>query len=62
MDRLGADVDKVAAALSPLIGLAVEGVDGDQIPDADRERALAGLRAAAGVSSLADAVAARAAA
>ena len=58
MDRLGADVHKVAADLSPLIGLAMEG---DQIPDSDRERALAGLRAAAGVSSLADAVAARAA-
>ena len=61
MDRLGADVDKVASDLSPLIGLALEG-DVDQIPDADRERALAGLRAAAGVTSLADAVAARAAA
>jgi len=58
-DRLGADVDKVAAALAPLIGAAV---DGDRVPDADRERALAGLRAAAGVASLADAVAARAAA
>jgi hypothetical protein len=62
MDRLDADVDRVAAALSPLIGLAVEGVDGDPIPEGDRERALAGLRAAAGVSSLADAVCARAAA
>jgi len=59
MDRLGADVDKVAETLSPLIGLAF---DGEQIPDSDRERALAGLRAAAGVSSLADAVSARAAA
>ena len=59
MDRLGADVDKVAADLSPLIGLALEG---DQIPEVDRERALAGLRAAAGVTSLADAVSARAAA
>jgi GTP-binding protein EngB required for normal cell division len=59
MDRLGADVDKVASDLSPLIGLAL---DGDDIPDADRERALAGLRAAAGVSSLADVVSARAAA
>jgi GTP-binding protein EngB required for normal cell division len=63
MDRLGADVDKVASDLSPLIGLALDGeANMDQIPDADRERALAGLRAAAGVSSLADAVAARAAA
>ncbi|HEX4788654.1 MAG TPA: hypothetical protein VH372_09355, partial [Actinospica sp.] len=58
-DRLGADVDKVAVALAPMIGT---GVEGGEVPDADRERALAGLRAAAGVSSLADAVAARAAA
>jgi len=58
-DRLGADVDKVAAVLAPMIGA---GTEEQQVPDADRERALAGLRAAAGVSSLADAVAARAAA
>ncbi|HWG24495.1 GTPase [Actinospica sp.] len=56
-DRLAADVDRAAAELAPLIGAPPEG---DQIPDNDRERALAGLRAAAGVSSLADAVAARA--
>jgi GTP-binding protein EngB required for normal cell division len=56
-DRLGADVARAAAALAPLVGTAPEG---DQIPDADRERALAGLRAAAGVASLADAVSARA--
>jgi hypothetical protein len=55
-DRLAADVASAGAALAPLIGVAP---DGDQIPEADRERALAGLRAAAGVSSLADAVAAR---
>lgn len=55
-DRLGADVDRAAAELAPLIGVAP---DGDPIPDNDRERALAGLRAAAGVSSLADAVCAR---
>jgi GTP-binding protein EngB required for normal cell division len=55
-DRLGADVDRAAVELAPLIGVAP---DGDQIPDNDRERALAGLRAAAGVSSLADAVSAR---
>ena len=59
MDRLSADVDQAAADLAPLVGGAV---DTAQISDADRERALAGLRAAAGVSSLADAVAARAAA
>jgi GTP-binding protein EngB required for normal cell division len=58
-DRLAADVDRVAADLAPLIGVAP---DGDRITDTDRERALAGLRAAAGVSSLADAAAARAAA
>ena len=57
-DRLGADVDRVAAELAPMIGT---GDEETQLPDADRERALAGLRAAAGVSSLADAVAARAA-
>ena len=62
MDRLGADVHKVAADLSPLIGYCADAAEADQIPDSDRERALAGLRAAAGVSSLADAVAARAAA
>jgi GTP-binding protein EngB required for normal cell division len=58
-DRLAADVDRVAADLAPLIGVAP---DREQIPDGDREHALAGLRAAAGVSSLADAVCARAAA
>jgi len=58
-DRLGADVDRAGAELAPLIGVAP---DGDQIPDNDRERALAGLRAAAGVSNLADAVSARTAA
>jgi GTP-binding protein EngB required for normal cell division len=58
-DRLGADVNQAAAELAPLIGLVP---DADQIADSDRERALAGLRAAAGVSSLADAVAARTAA
>ncbi len=76
-DRLGADADRVAASLAPLLGSvplaeaattltdtgsivlgAPEPVD--QVSDADRERALAGLRAAAGVASLADAVAARA--
>jgi GTP-binding protein EngB required for normal cell division len=57
-DRLGADVDRVAAALCPLVGV---GPLDEQVSDAERERALAGLRAAAGVSSLADAVAARAA-
>ena len=57
-DRLGADVDKVAAGLGVLIGA---GPVDEQVSDAERERALAGLRAAAGVSSLADAVAARAA-
>ncbi len=57
-DRLGADVDKIATGLAPLVGA---GPVEQQIPDAERERALAGLRAAAGVSSLADAVAARAA-
>ena len=56
-DRLAADVDRAAADLAPLIGVTP---DGNQIPDADRERALSGLRAAAGVTSLADAVAARA--
>ena len=111
-DRLGADVDRAAAALAPLITTGVLGVvenagvtaqiskPGDaaqdsprsapatapttaqhagpntsdaasdttqqtvdnQIADSDRERALAGLRAAAGVASLADAVSARAAA
>jgi GTP-binding protein EngB required for normal cell division len=74
-DRLGADVAKVAVTLAPLINAGVEtagiegaGVEGaerglsGEVPDADRERTLAGLRAAAGVSSLADAVAARAAA
>lgn len=57
-DRLGADVDRVAADLAPMIG---SGPEQAQVQDADRERALAGLRAAAGVASLADAVAARAA-
>jgi GTP-binding protein EngB required for normal cell division len=75
-DRLGADVDRAALALAPLLGnptvagpaptptdtgsivLGPEPVD--QVSDADRERALAGLRAAAGVASLADAVADRA--
>ena len=112
-DRLGADVDRAAAALAPLITTGVIGVVetagvtalipeaadaaqdsprsapatapttaqhagpntshaaapdtaqqvvDNQIPDSDRERALAGLRAAAGVASLADAVSARAAA
>jgi GTP-binding protein EngB required for normal cell division len=75
-DRLGADVDRVAAGLAALLGPApaagpvsgatdtgsiVPGTEPyEQISDADRERALAGLRAAAGVASLADAVAARA--
>lgn len=61
-DRLGADVDRVAAELAPLIGPGGLTEQDAQVPDAERERALAGLRAAAGVSSLADAVAARAAA
>ncbi|WP_051451525.1 GTPase [Actinospica robiniae] len=75
-DRLGADVDRVATDLSPLLGAPAAGgpapaptdtgtiVPGprpvDQVSDGDRERALSGLRAAAGVASLADAVAARA--
>lgn len=75
-DRLGADVDRIAVDLGPLLGaLAVAGTAPsatdtgsillgpepvDQVSDSERERALAGLRAAAGVASLADAVAARA--
>lgn len=58
-ERLGADVDKIAADLALLVGSSTAD---RQISDAERERALAGLREAAGVSSLADAVAARAAA
>jgi GTP-binding protein EngB required for normal cell division len=57
-DRLGADVDRVAADLAVLIGA---GPLDERVSDAEREQALSGLRAAAGVSSLADAVAARAA-
>jgi len=75
-DRLGADVDRIAVDLGPLLGApAVAGTAPsatdtgsillgpepvDQVSDSERERALAGLRAAAGVASLADAVAARA--
>ncbi|MBR7832436.1 50S ribosome-binding GTPase [Actinospica durhamensis] len=75
-DRLGADVDRIVVGLGPLLGnvsaaepapsptdtgsIVLGPQPADQVSDADRERALAGLRAAAGVASLADAVAARA--
>jgi putative protein kinase ArgK-like GTPase of G3E family len=61
-DRLAADVDRVAERLAALLlnGDAPEQDDGEAVvPDAARAEVMDGLRAAAGVSSLADAVSER---
>lgn len=62
-DRLSADVDRVAERLAPL--LVADGPAGQQdddetlVPDEARAEVMDGLRAAAGVSSLADVVSER---
>jgi len=62
-DRLAADVDRVAERLAPLLvkDNQPEQDDGSEVtvPDEVRNEAMDGLRAAAGVSSLADAVSER---
>jgi predicted GTPase len=63
-DRLAADVDRVVERLTPLLvadAQATTQEDGSEasIPDEVRAEAMDGLRAAAGVSSLADAVSER---
>lgn len=61
-DRLAADVDRVAERLAPMLvaATAPEQDDGEAaIPDEARAETMDGLRAAAGVSSLADAVSER---
>jgi GTPase Era involved in 16S rRNA processing len=59
-DRLAADVDRVVERLTPLLvaeGAAPTQDDGEAaVPDEVRNEVMDGLRAAAGVSSLADAV------
>lgn len=65
-DRLAADVDRIAERLAPLL-LPAGGADASgvsqgfaaEVPDAVRAEVMEGLRAAAGVSSLADAVSIR---
>ena len=70
-DRLAADVDRIAERLAPMLLPAddaqTQSVSGDEgadnaVPDEARAEAMEGLRAAAGVSSLADAVSRRMAA
>ena len=70
-DRLAADVDRIAERLAPMLLPAddaqTQSVTGDEgadnaVPDEARAEAMEGLRAAAGVSSLADAVSRRMAA
>lgn len=62
-DRLAADVDRVAERLAPLLvadGLPEQHGDEETlVPDEARTEVMDGLRAAAGVSSLADAVSER---
>jgi GTPase Era involved in 16S rRNA processing len=70
-DRLAADVDRIAERLAPMLLPAddapMQELTGDEgadnaVPDEARAEAMEGLRAAAGVSSLADAVSRRMAA
>lgn len=70
-DRLAADVDRIAERLTPMLlpeddaprqELAGEEGADNAVPDEARAEAMEGLRAAAGVSSLADAVSRRMAA
>jgi len=70
-DRLAADVDRIAERLAPMLlpqdDAQTQSVTGDEgadnaVPDEARAEAMEGLRAAAGVSSLADAVSRRMAA
>jgi GTP-binding protein EngB required for normal cell division len=66
-ERLGADVDRLAEKLAPLLfgpdtGQAAAFDPEAAVPEQAREEVIAGLRAAAGVASLADAVGQRVAA